>query len=164
MPTTDAEKIARGENPEWVETFEHPTYGQLTFRGRLPTATALLEHHVQIDNRLANLDGPPRTSTMIIVSALAGLSGSLLVECPVVAETREPDDERGSERVTKVYYDPDEETDLDFLSTVWLAFSAWRQEKLGEVDAVKGPSGETSGSASSESSSAPTGSPSTTPA
>ena len=43
-PTEDSpevRKIARGGNPEWEHTFEHPEHGPLTFRGRLPKAMDL---------------------------------------------------------------------------------------------------------------------------
>lgn len=161
-PSPDARKIARGGNPDWEETFSHPRHGELTFRAKLPQALALAQHSVVMDNLLADLEGEPRAATMILVSALAGMTDGLLMTLPVVDERRVEDEERGSVKIERVFYDPQAEPDVGFLVDVWTAYSAWRRAKLGEVDAVKGSFGETGGSASSALSNEPTVSPSTT--
>lgn len=175
--STDAEKIARGQEPAPFEaTFTHPIHGELTFRcARMPRAPELLQHSVEIDNQLHRLGAgaQPRAATMILAAAIAGLKqvdgdapsrGILMQQLPVIDEHRTEDPETGGVRIERIYYDAEDETDVGFLTEVWVGFSNWRTGILQEVDAVKGRSGETSGPDSSESSTAPTVSPSTTPA
>lgn len=171
-PSARAQRIARGLPVEpWEHTATHPVHGALTFRAQVPLATAIAEHYVAIDNRLGNLNGTPRGGTMLLVAALAGMAPpdpvdapgkGLLMDLPVIAEERTEGEH--SDTVVKVFYDPDLEVDVDFLTDVWLEFSQWRNGLLEEVDAVKGSSGETDGSGSSDESSVPSVSPGTTPA
>lgn len=160
----DVKKIARGGNPEWVQDFEHPLHGTLTFRAKMPKALDLMQHSVEMDNLLDDLRGEPRAATMLLVSALAGMTDSLLMEMPVIDEQRVEDADRGSVKIERVFYDPQEERDPGFLVEVWTAYSMWRAQKLEVVDDLKARSAPTGGSGSSESSSEPTGFPSTTPA
>lgn len=171
-PTSQvAQTIARGGNPPWEQTFEHPRHGPLTFRGQLPTNGQTLAHRVALDARLAELPdvATARNPTLILAAGLAamelvdGASGAArLLMLPEISRTEE-ETERGT-IVRKVFYNADEDTDADFVVDVWMAYSAWRASLLEELDAVKGPSGEITGSGSSTSSTAPTVSPSTTPA
>lgn len=172
--TTRAEKVAQGRPDIWEETFTHPRHGELTFRAPSPKAADQLRHSVEMDNYLADL-GPtaePRGSTMLLAAAIAGLKQrdegppgqGVLVQLPVIGENRSEEQGSGKVTVERVYYDAEAEQDVSFLAMVWGGFSLWRQELLMEVDAVKGPSGETSGDDSNESSSGPTVSPSTIPA
>lgn len=143
----EVRQIAMGVNPSWEQTFPHPRHGALTFKGKLPKASALLEHQIEIDNRLAHLDGAPRTSTMIMVAALAGMTPvdpdqpgqGLLLELPVLAEDRDEDPDTGRVKITRRYYQADDETDVGFLTDVWISFSTWRSGLIEAVDAVKGP-------------------------
>ena len=172
--STRAKHVAQGRPDVWEETFTHPKYGELTFRAPSPKAADQLRHSVEIDNYLADL-GPtaePRGATMVLAAAIAGLKQrdegmpgqGVLVQLPVIDENRTEDPETGKVTVERIYYDAEDESDVSFLTNVWVAFSLWRQQLLEEVDAVKGRSGETSGDDSNGSSSVPTVSPSTTPA
>lgn len=161
---TDADKakVARGETPVWEGTFKHALHGELRFSAPLPKAVALAEQTIETDNLLANLDGPPREATMILVAAMAGFK--TLLDLPVIEERREEDEETGKVTVERVYYDVDDELDVAFPVTVWRDFSEWRQGFIDGLDDLKKGLGETRGSGSSEPSSDRSGSPSTTPA
>jgi hypothetical protein len=174
--TSDAQRIARGQEPApFDRTFTHPVHGELRFRcSRLPKAAELLAHSIEMDNQLHELapGADPRQATMILAAAIAGLKprlgepgrGVLMEQLPVIGESRREDPESGKTTIETHYYDAEAETDIAFLTEVWIAYSEWRMGILAEVDAVKGPSGETRGLDSSESSTAPTVSPSTIPA
>lgn len=157
----DMRKIAQGLQPEWEHTANHPAYGPLTFRAKLPTALQLAQQSVEMDNLLTNLDGDARQGTMILVAAIAGLK--TLVECPVVREEREEDPESGRTVISKVHYNPEAETSEVFLVEVWTAFSLWRASFMARSDDLGESSGETTGNGSNEPSTSPIASPSTTP-
>lgn len=168
--STTAQVIARGGNPHWEQVFPHPQHGELTFKANLPRAGAVLGLHVALDMRLQELGdlSGARATTMILASALAGLElvdgitgEARMMMLPEVSR-EEVQGENGALQVRRVFYDAEQEPNPQFVIDVWTAFSEWRASILGELDAVKGPSGETSGSGSSTSSTAPTASPSTT--
>lgn len=163
----DLRAVAAGRKPRpWRQAVSHPVHGELVFEMELPNALALSRHTIEMDNLLAGLYGEPRGSTMMLVSAIAGLK--TLVKLPVVAQHREesedPDDPR--ERVTEVRYDPESETNEVWLVDVWSAASAWRAAFVqpGALERLGKSSEATPGSASDTASDAPTASPSTIPA
>lgn len=160
----DIKTIAHGEQPRWEKTYKHPIHGELTFQAKLPTARQLTRQSVTMDNLVADLGAgvEARTGTLVLASALAGLT--TIVDLPVVDEKRTHDPELDRETVTKVFYDPMEETDTGFVVEVWSDFWAWRQQFIDQVDRLKDFSEGTRGNASSESSTGTTGSPSTIPA
>lgn len=157
---TDLKKIANGITPEWEQTFEHPVFGPLTFKAKLPKAKALAAHSIEMDEQLGQMEATPRPSTMVLVAAIAGVK--TLLERPVIRERREYDESVSREVVHQDLYDPEEEVSEEFLADVWMAFSLWRNSFLLRVGELGNSSGETTGSSSSEPSSEPTDSPSTT--
>lgn len=171
-PSAAAKLIAQGGNPPWEQTFPHPRHGELTFRSQLPRAAAILRHQVAIDARLEAIGdlANARNSTIMLAGALAGLEliDSLTGEATMMVlpevSRKETPGENGGITVERTFYDAAEEPNPQFVIDVWMAYSAWRASILEELDAVKGPSGETDGSASSTPSTAPSVSPSTTPA
>lgn len=174
--TREQRTIAAGGTPSKKHTATHPVHGELVFTFRLPLAVDSLRHSVEVDNLLQDLSPgtPPSYQTTIFASAIAGLtvpdgnpSGKgLMIDLPVVDETRE-ETEAGS-KVTLVYYDVHGEADINWLTQLWLTFSAWRGELLSDatVRAVGESSGgpSTSSGASSTPSAAATEPPSQTPA
>jgi hypothetical protein len=160
----DIKTIAHGGQPVWEETFEHPEYGPLTFKAKLPTALVLTAHSIEMDNMFGLLYAEPSLQTQIMVAAISGVK--VLMERPVVAEKRTEDPDNGMVRVEKVFYDPDAEIHESFLGDVWRSYSEWRQDFTNpkKVAALGNSSGETNGSDSNESSTATTDSPSTIPA
>lgn len=163
----DLRAVASGREPRpWRQVFNHPIHGDLEFEMRLPRARDLAQLQIEMDNQLGNLNAEPRGATMLLVAAIAGMK--TLITLPVIHEEREesedPDDPR--EKVTKVYYDPENELNEAWLVDVWTHASTWRQAFImpGALTRLGKSSGRTRGSDSSTRSAAPTASPSTTPA
>lgn len=156
-PSRAARTIAAGGNPTWTETFTHRQHGDLTFTARLPLAKDSLRHSIEMDNQLQDLAGAPSIQTQILVAAIAGMTvpddgepgHGLLVQLPVIGEDHVADDERGSTRIVRRYYDAASEPDVGFLSDVWLAYSTWRNELLS--DATVSAVGESSAAESTSS-------------
>jgi hypothetical protein len=163
--TDPVKVIARGGQPSWEETYEHPEHGEMTFKGKLPTARQLMEQSIAMDNLLAELSGDnqARSGTVMLASSITGMLHVL--ELPVVREERVVEDpDSGHEVIHQIRYDPMEEPDTEFLVNVWADFWLWRQNQLERIGELKNSSGETSGNGSSEPSNATTDSPSTIPA
>ncbi len=159
---SDLRKIADGIQPVWTETFDHPIYGPLTFSAKLPNALTLAQQSVEMDNLLGRLDAEPRSGTMVLVAAIAGLK--TLVDRPVIRERRVEEPENDHTIIEKDYYDPEEEVSEVFLVRVWTEFSMWRAAFLEEAERLGESSRETAGPGSNEPSTSPTDSPSTIPA
>lgn len=160
----DAEKVAHGGQPQWEHTARHRLYGELTFTGRMPDATGLTAQSLRVDELLNELpaDVTPRTATMVLVAARAGLP--TLIDLPVIREENLVDDpETGHTKVKQHFYNPDTEIDERFLANVWLDYSQWRDGILQALDSVKSSSGGTSGSESAGSSTAAMEPPQATP-
>jgi len=157
----DAVQItARGGEPAWSGTFDHPEYGKLTFTvKRTPRNKDWLNHAVtqeQIAPGLTNGGG-----SGVLAAAIAGMM--TFIDRPVISEDRVEDpDNPDHVTVTQVRYDPLEDESIDYPVQVWLDFMTWRAELLNKVDEVKNSSGVTSGPTSEDSSPEPTDSLPTT--
>jgi hypothetical protein len=170
------EQIARGENPAWEITLEHPQYGPLTFRlDGLPKNAEWLRHAMRTDELLREagarelpdgrvIPGNPDDAGTATKLWAASLAGTQVLFAPVVIRERRVEDaESGHERIEKDYLDPAAD-DTEIAVEAWLQFRAWHAELLDRgADLGKG-SGETTGSESDASSPAGTDSPSTIPA
>src|ERR1700733_13290153 len=111
----DLKAIAEQRPPKpWTYTARHPIHGDLTFRARLPVATAILAHRVRMDTLLSALSSEAREGTGTLAAAIAGVG--TLVEAPVAVKTTKTDPLDPARTVIEtVYYDAASEVDETFL-------------------------------------------------
>lgn len=141
----DATKIAQGIPVTWEKTYPHPKFGDITFKGKMPNATLLAKHSIEMDKIIlaTGYEGDVRPGTIILVAALAGFR--TILELPVVEEKETTiDEETGHKQIERITYDPNAETDEEFLAQVWGDFSKWRAETNSNVGKVKDALGESS--------------------
>jgi|SRR5580698_3188985 hypothetical protein len=141
----DATKIAQGIPVTWEKTYPHPKYGDITFKGKMPNATLLAKHSIEMDKIIlaTGYEGDIRPGTAMLVAALAGFR--TILEMPVVEEKETTlDEETGHKQIERIAYDPNAETDEEFLDKVWKDFSRWRGETNSSVGKVKTALGESS--------------------
>lgn len=141
----DANKIAQGLPVSWEQEYEHPKHGKLVFKGKIPTATLLAKHSIEMDRIIlaTGYEGDIRPGTFMLVAALAGFR--TILELPVVAERETTlDGDTGHKQLERIKYDPNAETDEEFLARVWSDFSQWRSKTNAGVGKVKEALGESS--------------------
>lgn len=141
----DANKIAQGLPVSWEHEYEHPKYGKLVFKGKMPGAIQLARHSIEMDRIIgeAGYEGDIRPGTFVLVAALAGFR--TILELPVVEEKEiTVDEETGHKQLERIKYDPNAETDEEFLARVWSDFSEWRSKTNAGVGKVKEALGESS--------------------
>lgn len=156
----DATLIAKGGQPQWTGTFEHPVHGELVFTARMPTGSDWCAQSV-MQEELA--PGGLSGASALLPASIAGLL--TILKLPVLSERREEDpDVPGHVKIVQTFYDPREDPYIEFVTRVWLDFYRWRLEILSLGDKVKNSSGATSGDADGDSSPATTDSPQPTPA
>lgn len=153
--------IAKGGEPAWQETFDHPEHGKLTFVCKaMPTGSDWLRQ-AMVQDALA--PGLMTGTGAVLAAAAAGMQ--TIIEPPVIDEKRiEDPDNPDHVKIELTRYDPLVDPNTQFPIDVWIAFHAWRIEVLGErtKDAVKNSSGATSGGANDGSSPERSESPQTT--
>lgn len=141
----DATKIAQGIPVTWEKTYPHPGFGDITFKGKMPGAVLLAKHSIEMDKIIlaTGYEGDVRPGTIVLVAALAGFR--TILELPVVEERESTiDEETGHKQIERITYDPNAETDEEFLAQVWRDFSKWRAETNSNVGKVKDALGESS--------------------
>ena len=121
-PTPEAKAIAHGQPVIWERTFPHPEHGDLKFRvPRPPRVRDWLEHAQRQEQIASGVTG----ANAVLAAACAGMY--TFMDVPVIREDRKEDpDNPDHVTVTKVYYDPLDDENVDFPVEVWIDWVNWR--------------------------------------